>query len=85
MQNHRGYRVTLYHRISLVELPEMLEVINRFERKRQITGHSDLIFHTPNHRGNGDLPVMSNACLSMLLRRMGFQGRQTPHGYRGFG
>jgi integrase len=28
---------------------------------------------------------MSNGCLSMLLRRMGFQGRQTPHGFRGFG
>ena len=44
-----------------------------------------LVFHTPNHRGSGELRVMSNGCLSMLLRRMGFQGRQTPHGFRGFG
>jgi integrase len=25
---------------------------------------------------------MSNGCLSILLRRMGLQGRQTPHGFR---
>jgi len=145
-------RVTHYHRISWVELPELLEVIDRFERQRlaerssfialrlmmltlvrpselrearwsevdiegrqwiipaermktrvryivplssqarllfdlqrPISGHTDLVFHTPNHRGNGGLRVMSNGCLSMLLRRMGFQGRQTPHGFRGFG
>ena len=145
-------RVTHYHRISWVELPELLETIDRFEQQRlaersslialrlmmltlvrpselrearwsevdtegrqwiipadrmktrvrhivplstqavllfdlqrQITGHTDLVFHTPNHRGSGALPVMSNGCLSMLLRRMGFQGRQTPHGFRGFG
>jgi integrase len=145
-------RVTHYHRISWVELPELLEVIDRFERQvlaersslialrlmmltlvrpselrearwsevdtqagqwiipaermktrvrhivplssqarllfdlqRPITGHTDLVFHTPNHRGSGELRVMSNGCLSMLLRRMGFQGRQTPHGFRGFG
>ena len=134
-------RVTHYHRISWVELPELLEVIDRFERQRlaersslialrlmmltlvrpselrearwsevdiegrqwiipaermktrvrhivplssqarllfdlqrPISGHTDLVFHTPNHRGNGGLRVMSNGCLSMLLRRMGFQG-----------
>jgi integrase len=145
-------RVTHYHRISWVELPELLGVIDRYERdhsaersslialrlmmltlvrpselrearwgevdperhqwiipaermkgrvrhivplssqalllfacQRQITGHTELVFHTPNHRGSGGLPVMSNGCLSMLLRRMGFQGRQTPHGFRGFG
>ena len=145
-------RVTHYHRISWVELPELLGVIDRCERdhaaersslialrlmmltlvrpselrearwsevdperhqwiipaermkgrvrhivplssqalllfacQRQITGHTELVFHTPNHRGSGGLPVMSNGCLSMLLRRMGFQGRQTPHGFRGFG
>jgi len=145
-------RVTHYHRISWVELPELLEAIERFEQQRlaersslialrlmmltlvrpselrearwsevdtegrqwiipaermktrvrhivplssqarhlfdlqrPITGHTDLVFHTPNHRGNGELRVMSNGCLSMLLRRMGFQGRQTPHGFRGFG
>ncbi|MFM7267127.1 MAG: tyrosine-type recombinase/integrase [Cyanobium sp.] len=145
-------RVTHYHRISWVELPELLEVIDRYERERsaersslialrlmmltlvrpselrearwgevdgerrqwiipaermktrvrhivplskqarllfecqrQITGHTDLVFSTPNHRGTDELPVMSNGCLSMLLRRMGFQGRQTPHGFRGFG
>jgi integrase len=145
-------RVTHYHRISWVELPELLEVIDRFERdysavpsslialrlmlltlvrpselrearwseidaarrqwiipadrmktrirhivplssqaldlferQRLITGHTDLVFHTLNHRGVRDLPVMSSGCLSMLLRRMGFQGRQTPHGFRGFG
>jgi len=145
-------RVTHYHRISWVELPELLKVIDQFERQRQaersslialrlmmltlvrpselrearwsevdsqagqwiipaermktrvrhivplssqarllfdlqrpITGHTDLVFHTPNHRGSGELRVMSNGCLSMLLRRMGFQGRQTPHGFRGFG
>jgi integrase len=145
-------RVTHYHRISWVELPELLTVIDRFERQRlaersslialrlmmltlvrpselrearwsevdtqagqwiipaermktrvrhivplssqarllfdlqrPITGHTDLVFHTPNHRGSGELRVMSNGCLSMLLRRMGFQGRQTPHGFRGFG
>ena len=145
-------RVTHYHRISWVELPELLTVIDQFERQRlaersslialrlmmltlvrpselrearwsevdtqagqwiipaermktrvrhivplssqarllfdlqrPITGHTDLVFHTPNHRGNGELRVMSNGCLSMLLRRMGFQGRQTPHGFRGFG
>ena len=145
-------RVTHYHRISWVELPELLEAIERFEQQRlaersslialrlmmltlvrpselrearwsevdtegrqwiipaermktrvrhivplssqarllfdlqrPITGHTDLVFHTPNHRGSGELRVMSNGCLSMLLRRMGFQGRQTPHGFRGFG
>jgi integrase len=145
-------RVTHYHRISWVELPELLTVIDQFERQRlaersslialrlmmltlvrpselrearwsevdtqagqwiipaermktrvrhivplssqarhlfelqrPITGHTDLVFHTPNHRGSGELRVMSNGCLSMLLRRMGFQGRQTPHGFRGFG
>lgn len=145
-------RVTHYHRISWVELPEPLTVIDQFERQRlaersslialrlmmltlvrpselrearwsevdtqagqwiipaermktrvrhivplssqarllfdlqrPITGHTDLVFHTPNHRGSGELRVMSNGCLSMLLRRMGFQGRQTPHGFRGFG
>jgi integrase len=145
-------RVTHYHRISWVELPELLEAIERFEQQRlaersslialrlmmltlvrpselrearwsevdtegrqwiipaermktrvrhivplssqarllfelqrPISGHTDLVFHTPNHRGNGELRVMSNGCLSMLLRRMGFQGRQTPHGFRGFG
>lgn len=145
-------RVTHYHRISWVELPELLETIERFEQQRlaersslialrlmmltlvrpselrearwsevdtegrqwiipaermktrvrhivplssqaqllfdlqrPITGHTELVFHTPNHRGNGELRVMSNGCLSMLLRRMGFQGRQTPHGFRGFG
>ena len=145
-------RVTHYHRISWVELPELLGVIDRYERdhaaersslialrlmmltlvrpselrearwsevdperqqwiipaermkgrvrhivplssqalqlfqyQRQITGHTELVFHTPNHRGSGGPPVMSNGCLSMLLRRMGFQGRQTPHGFRGFG
>ena len=49
-----------------------------FDLQRPITGHTDLVFHTPNHRGSGELRVMSNGCLSMLLRRMGFQGRQTP-------
>ena len=145
-------RVTHYHRISWVELPELLEAIERFEQQRlaersslialrlmmltlvrpselrearwsevdtegrqwiipaermktrvrhivplssqarhlfdlqrPITGHTDLVFYTPNHRGSGELRVMSNGCLSMLLRRMGFQGRQTPHGFRGFG
>ncbi len=145
-------RVTHYHRISWVELPELLEAIERFEQQRlaersslialrlmmltlvrpselrearwsevdtegrqwiipaermktrvrhivplssqarylfdlqrPITGHTELVFHTPNHRGSGELRVMSNGCLSMLLRRMGFQGRQTPHGFRGFG
>ena len=145
-------RVTHYHRISWVELPELLEAIERFEQQRlaersslialrlmmltlvrpselrearwsevdtegrqwispaermktrvrhivplssqarllfdlqrPITGHTDLVFHTPNHRGSGELRVMSNGCLSMLLRRMGFQGRQTPPGFRGFG
>ena len=145
-------RVTHYHRISWVELPEVLKVIDQFERQRQaersslialrlmmptlvrpselrearwsevdtqagqwiipaermktrvrhivplssqarllfdlqrpITGHTNLVFHTPIHRGSGELRVMSNGCLSMLLRRMGFQGRQTPHGFRGFG
>ena len=145
-------RVTHYHRISWVELPELLGVIDRYERdhaaersslialrlmmltlvrpselrearwgevdlerqqwiipaermkgrvrhivplssqalrlfecQRQITGHTELVFYTPNHRGSGGQPVMSNGCLSMLLRRMGFQGRQTPHGFRGFG
>jgi integrase len=135
-------RVTHYHRISWVELPELLTVIDQFERQRlaersslialrlmmltlvrpselrearwsevdtqagqwiipaermktrvrhivplssqarllfdlqrPITGHTDLVFHTPNHRGSGELRVMSNGCLSMLLRRMGFQGR----------
>jgi integrase len=145
-------RVTHYHRISWVELPELLTVIDQVERQRlaersslialrlmmltlvrpselrearwsevdtqagqwiipaermktrvrhivplssqarllfdlqrPITGHTDLVFHTPNHRGSGELRVMSNGCLSMLLRRMGFQGWQTPHGFRGFG
>lgn len=145
-------RVTHYHRISWVELPELLEVMARFEREhfaersslialrlmmltlvrpselrearcsevdtkrrqwiipaermktrvrhivppssqasdlfkrqRKITGHTNFVVHTVNHRGRQDPPVMSNGCLSMLLRRMGFQGRQTPHGFRGFG
>ena len=66
-------------------VPLSTQTLQLFERQRQITGHTELVFHTPNSRGRGALPVMSNGCLSMLLRRMGFQGRQTPHGFRGFG
>lgn len=66
-------------------VPLSSQALLLFQCQRQITGHTELVFHTPNHRGSGGLSVMSNGCLSMLLRRMGFQGRQTPHGFRGFG
>jgi hypothetical protein len=66
-------------------VPLSLQARLLFDLQRPISGHTDLVFNTPNHRGNGGLRVISNGCLSMLLRRMGFQGRQTPHGFRGFG
>ena len=66
-------------------VPLSSQAIDLFERQRRITGHKNFVFHTVNHRGGQDPPVMSNGCLSMLLRRMGFQRRQTPHGFRGFG
>ena len=37
-----------------------------FELQRPISGHTDLVFHTPNHRGNGELRVMSNGWPSVF-------------------
>ena len=66
-------------------VPLSWQALALFEQQRPISGHTDYVFYTVYHRGSSELPVMSNGCLSMLLRRMGFQGRQTPHGFRGFG
>jgi integrase len=56
-------------------VPLSSQVLQLFRCQRQSTGHTEQVFSTPNHRGTGELPVMSNGCLSMLLRRMVFQGR----------
>ena len=60
-------------------VPLSLQTVELLETLRLLTGHRDLLFP-----GDRDFSKpMSNNTLLMALKRMGYQGRMTGHGFRG--
>jgi integrase len=96
MNRPAASRVTHYHRSSWVELPGllmMLTLVRPGELREACWSEVDtqagqwiIPAERMKTRVRHIVPLSSPARLLFdLQRRMGFQGRQTPHGFRGFG
>jgi integrase len=59
-------------------VPLSLQATEALESLRQMTGHYPLLFPGRNDRTK----ARSNMAFNMALRRMGYHGRQTGHGFR---
>lgn len=61
------------------KVPLSSQVIRLLEKLKLITGHYEYLF---THRSNPK-KTMSSSTVNMALKRMGYQKKQTAHGFRG--
>lgn len=65
-------------RAHTIPLPN--QAITLLNELKYCSGTSEYLF--PSRKRNGKSPVLSDMTFTQALRRLGYEGRQTPHGFR---